>query len=121
MNRYLLAVVLGFAGWAIGYLAGIPLLAVPEYIHTAEGLLAAFLGMLFGFVYFSQTGGPYLKEGIRLGVIWLVLMWLLDYLFLLPLMGGDFGAYFASIGLGYIEAPILMTVFGYALDRIGKK
>ncbi len=135
MNKHVLAVVLGFAGWLIGYLAGIPLLAVPEYMHTAEQVLMIFFGMLFAAWYFfratpagpskgvgagREVPGPYMKEGLRLGMIWLVLMVVLDYILLVPLMGGDLTAWFASIGLGYLAIPIQMTIFGWTLDRIKK-
>ena len=132
MNKYLLAVILGVAGWLIGYVAGIPLLAAPEYMHTAEGVIGMFFGMLFAAWYFfrlkltahPKTSGPdgkvlgsYMREGLKLGIIWLVLMNVLDYLFLLPLMGGDLSAWFASIGLGYLGIPIMTTIFGWALDK----
>ena len=58
-----------------------------------------------------------MMEGLKLGIIWLVLMYVLDYLFLLPLLGGDLAAWFASIGLGYLGIPVMTTIFGWALDR----
>lgn len=120
MNKYLLAVILGFVAWLIGYMAGIPLLAAPEYMHTAETVIGALVGMLFAAWYFFRLGGPYMMEGLRLGLIWLVLMWVLDYLLLLPLMGGDLSAWFASIGLGYLAIPVMTTIFGWALDKKSK-
>lgn len=132
MNKYLLAVILGAAAWLIGYMVGIPLLAAQEYMHTAESVIGALVGMLFAAWYFfrlklpahPKTSGPdgegvcsYATEGLKLGLIWLALMWVLDYLFLLPLMGGDLAAWFASIGLGYMGIPITITIFGWALDK----
>ena len=121
MNKYLLAVVLGFLGWLIGYIAGIPLLAAQDYMHTAQSVLGMFLGMLFASWYFFRIGPPYMMEGLKLGIIWLMMMVVLDYLFLLPFIAGGISEWFASIGLGYLGIPIMTTIFGWALDRIGKK
>ncbi len=120
MNKHILAVILGVAGWLIGYAAGIPLLVVPEYMHTSEAVLAALFGMLFAAWYFFRVGGNYTKEGLQLGMIWLVIMVVLDWLFLVPFVGGE-GAWFASIGLGYLGIPVKTTIFGWALERIVKK
>lgn len=118
MNKYLLAALLGAAGWLIGYLAGIPLLAAPEYMHTGETVIGIFTGMLFAVVYLQRSGGPYLMEGIQLGIIWLALMAVLDYLFLVPMIPGGLGEWFASIGLGYFAIPVMTALLGWGLDRI---
>jgi hypothetical protein len=120
MNNYLLASLLGVAGWVIGYAAGIPLLAAPGYMHTAETVVGIFFGMIFAVWYFQRSGSPgtYMREGLVLGAIWLVIMVVLDIAFLAPFIQGGLGEWFSSIGLGYLGIPVMTTLFGWGLDRI---
>jgi hypothetical protein len=117
MNQYLLAVILGIIAWFIGFMAGIPLTAASQYMHTAQTVLGVFLGMIFAAWYFLRLSGPYLRQGLVLGVIWLVLMIVLDLAFLLPFIQGGVAGWFASIGLGYFSIPVMTTIFGWALDK----
>ncbi|MFH1364622.1 MAG: hypothetical protein ABIH52_03105 [Candidatus Aenigmatarchaeota archaeon] len=117
MNKYILAIVLGIVLWAIAYVAAIPLLAYQAWIHSFESIVMALFGMLFALWYFFQQKGNYMKEGLMIGIVWMVIGWILDYVALLPFMGVTFEAYFASIGLTYVSIPIGLTIFGWALDK----
>ena len=117
MNKYVLMVVLGIVLWAMAYVAAIPLLAYQEWIHTYESIIMALFGMLFASWYFFRVKGNYMKEGLMIGIVWMVIGWILDYVALLPFTGQTFAAYFAAIGLGYISIPVAITIFGWALDK----
>ena len=117
MNRYITAILLGIVMWAIGYFAGIPLLSAQEYMHTAESVIGVFFGLLFGAWYFLRLKGSYLKEGFILGILWFVIMVALDMAFLLPLIQGGIGEWFATIGLAYLILPIQFTFLGWIVEK----
>jgi len=110
-------VILGIVGWAIAYVAAIPLLGYSDWIHSAESIIMAFFGMIFAAYIFFQLDGKYAKNGLLMGLIWMVIGWVLDHVALLPFMESTFEYYFATIGLTYISIPVMTTIFGWALDK----
>ncbi len=58
----------------------------------------------------------FLKEGVLLGSIWLIINWGLDFAILIPISKMSIDNYFYEIGLRYLCMPILTIAFGYMLQ-----
>lgn len=75
-------------------------------------VLATLIGALFLVKYFKGVTAEYVKEGIIIGLLWLVLNLILDLVILVPMSGMMFGEYVAQIGLRYLMIPIMSIAFG---------
>jgi len=67
-------------------------------------------------VYFKSVEKYFVKEGIIVGVVWLVINWVLDIVVLVPMAGWSLSTYFAQIGLRYLVMPIMSIAIGYAIE-----
>lgn len=76
--------------------------------------------VLLGLAYLRRLDGGVAREGLLLGLIWLVMCVLIDAP--LMLLGGPmkmtFGAYMADIGLTYVSIPVV--TWGLAAARAGR-
>ncbi|MBU0707507.1 hypothetical protein KKG41_04010 [Patescibacteria group bacterium] len=65
--------------------------------------------MAFGICYLKKVEGDFLKEGIWLGIIWLVTSLVIDLILFLPEsdMHMDFVEYIYDIGITYLIIPIV--------------
>lgn len=87
---------------------------------TISMLLMAAVGGVLLALYFRSVSGNYLREGFRVGVIWLALNLLLDMMFLIPKSGINFESFFRStylpaFGIGYLMLPVMSVTIAYAL------
>jgi len=75
--------------------------------------------VVFGVLYFRIVPSKYLREGVLIGLIWLVMCLLID----MPLMllGGPMQMtlweYVADIGVTYLMIPVITVGMGVALAR----
>ncbi|HEY1085713.1 MAG TPA: hypothetical protein VGE34_03225 [Candidatus Saccharimonadales bacterium] len=67
--------------------------------------------------YFKLLKGDYIRQGLLLGLWWLVINLVLDTILLLPLLKVSFGEYFMQIGLRYLIMPIIAFGTGYLLRK----
>jgi hypothetical protein len=67
--------------------------------------------------YFRFINGNYFREGFLAGIIWILLNYVLDLMVLVPMAGMSFGQYFMTIGLGYLQIPVVCTAVGMILQR----
>lgn len=67
--------------------------------------------------YFKNVKNNYVKEGIIIGLVWLIINLVLDLFILLPMSKMTFEQYFAQIGLRYLMIPIISSAFGMVLDQ----
>lgn len=114
----------GFIVWVVPYVSAIPLLGVMKtdliFFKTLMILIGGLTGAVCVILYFSKINKDYLNEGIRLGLVWLVLNWLLDFAALLPVMNLSILQYFKEIGLRYLVMPAMTIPAGYLLDKKSK-
>lgn len=87
---------------------------------TLSMLLMAAVGGVLLVLYFRSLSGNQFREGVRVGVIWLVINVLLDMMFLIPKSGISFESFFTGIylpafGLGYLLLPVMSITMAYAL------
>jgi len=77
------------------------------------GIVGAFLIVK----YFEGIKKEQLKEGITIGVSWLMISYILDIVVLLPMAGMDIATWFTQIGLRYLMMPIMSIMAGYILEK----
>ncbi len=113
----------GFLIWLIPFAV-----AIPFYSRDGQPLIDIFLlksimiivgsvaGAVFLILYFKKVTENYLREGLIIGLIWLTINWILDFIILVPMAKMDIGTYFAQVGLGYLTIPIFSITLGLLLD-----
>ncbi len=66
-------------------------------------------------LYFKKVKGDFLREGVKLGVVWFVMNIGLDLLILIPMSGMSYGDYFMQIGIRYLVIPVMTIMVGVVL------
>ncbi len=127
MKGYLRIVLLGFLSWFIPYIASFFFFSRQGVLQIDEGLfksLMVVVGNLSGVwllaIYFKKETGDYLRKGVIVGIVWLVMNWVLDFAALLPMSHQPLRDYFYQIGLRYLAIPIISIGMGYLLQRRGR-
>jgi hypothetical protein len=69
--------------------------------------------------YFKIVDKNYVKEGLLLGFLWMVMNLVLDMVTLVP-MGKAIGDYLPQIGLGYLMIPAMTILAGKILENKNK-
>ena len=59
----------------------------------------------------------FFREGLLTGFLWLVINILLDLIALVPISKMSYESYFSTIGLGYLQIPIICFMTGLLLER----
>lgn len=80
-------------------------------------LIGNLTGVIFLVIYLRKTEKNYLKESIIIGLIWLLINYILDFVILLPMSKMSVGDYFIQIGLRYLLLPVVSIGFGYLLNK----
>jgi Na+/proline symporter len=113
----------GFLVWLLPFAV-----AIPFYSRDGQPLIDIFLlksimiivgsvaGAVFLILYFKKVTENYLREGLIIGLIWLAINWILDFIILVPMANMDIGTYFAQIGLRYLTIPIFSVTIGLLLN-----
>ncbi|MBU1026962.1 MAG: hypothetical protein KKA31_04455 [Candidatus Margulisbacteria bacterium] len=111
----------GFIVWVVPYVSAIPLLGLmqtdPIYFKTIMIVVGGLVGAICAALYFIKIEKDFLKEAVTLGLVWLVLNWLLDFVALLPLSKMPYLQYFKEIGLRYLVMPAMTIPIGYVLSK----
>jgi len=87
-----------------------------ELFKSVMIVLSSLVGCLMLYRYFKKTTRNYYIEGVALGISWLIINWLLDVLILVPMSGMSIRYYFESIGLGYLQIPVICMAMGFILQ-----
>lgn len=125
MNRTLTICLYGGIGWLIPFLVAIPFYSpngqlLVDYalfknvMVVTGGLVGAFLLILL----FKSFSGDFIREGVQIGTIWLIVNWGLDLVVLVPMNGMSLPEYFSRIGLGYLLIPIMSIMGGFIADNV---
>lgn len=67
--------------------------------------------------YFKSVENNFLKEGILLGISWLLINWVLDFVVLIPMADISYWTYFTEIGFRYLSFPIISIGIAYLLKH----
>ena len=111
----------GFLLWILPFLFSVAIFPIkktdPAFFQSILGVVSITLMVILTVHYFRKTQGN-LKEGIFLGVIFLVVSLFFDFFFFIwgpikmPLV-----AYIKEIGIGYLIYIVIPMGFGYLLGR----
>lgn len=111
----------GLLVWVVPFVAAIPLLGLmetdPIAFKTIMIIIGAIIGAICVVLYFNKVEKDFLKEGITLGLVWVAVNWLLDFVALLPMSKMPYGQYFMEIGLRYLVMLALTIPVGYILSK----
>lgn len=121
-------VLLGFLSWLIPfavsflfYKPGGELVVPYATFKSVIILVGTISGCYLLYRYFKFVENDFLKNGIIVGLSWLLINIVLDTFLLIPVMKSTFAAYFMSIGLGYAAIPVISIAMGAILDNKLKK
>ena len=111
----------GIILWAIPYATAIPLLSLdqgdPFLFKTIMIVEGSIVGGMLAAVYFTGVRRNFLREGITLGVVWIVVNWILDYGGVVYFTEMPLTRYFAEIGLRYIAMAAPPVAIGYVMEK----
>lgn len=123
MNSISKTFLYGFLTWLIPFVLAIPFyskdgqLSIDIFLFKTIMMLGgAIAGAWFLILYFRKVTEAFLREGVRLGLIWLAINLLLDFLILIPMSGMSVDDYIIQIGLRYLMIPIFSTTIGCLLS-----
>ncbi len=107
--------------WMSPYVTAIPLLSLMKtdllLFKTIMMLEGALVGAALMVWYFLDVKGEYLREGIRLAAVWMLVGWLLDFVALIPFAELTLPRYFIEIGLRYLAIAAPTVAVGFVLER----
>jgi hypothetical protein len=121
MNRFVYFIITGFLLWAILLLGSFPLnairLANRPLFHNIMVVLSVAVAIPFVLHAFKRATGNYLRYGIELGLVWLLVNLGLD----LPVFLGAFNMpaeeYFSWIGSCYPNLALVPILAGAVLQQ----
>ena len=122
MNKHIRNILYGFLAWLIPFIASIFFyskeagLTVDVYFFKSIMIVIGSITAAFLLIsYFKNINTNYIKEGIIVGIVWLVINIILDLLVLIPMSGMSVGDYFTQIGLRYLVMPVMSIMVGKVL------
>ena len=80
-------------------------------------ITGTFVGVFLIVKYFKSVENSFLKEGILLGISWLLINWFLDFIVLIPISDMSYFSYFTEIGLRYLTFPIISVGIAYSIKH----
>lgn len=111
----------GFIVWVVPYVTAIPLMGLmisdPTFFKTIMIVEGTIVGMICAVAYFNGVKKNYLQDSLVLGLVWLIVNWLLDFVLLIPFSKMPLDRYFLEIGLRYIGMLAPTVAIGYLLEK----
>jgi hypothetical protein len=124
MNKYLRSILYGVIAWLIPFIVAVFFysrdgkLTVDVFLFKSVMIVLGCFSASFLIVsYFKGISEAYVREGITIGVVWLSISLLLDFLILIPMSGISVTEYFMQIGLRYLVIPVMTIMVGVALSN----
>ncbi len=127
-NKNLRNVWFGFIAWFIPFVVSF-LLYSPEGeplydVQVTHNILVVIGSGLCAFLfikYFKAISKDFTKEGIIVGITWLLISSVLDIIFFVFMFNMPFTNWLGRIGIGYLIFPIMSVSMGIILDCKLKK
>ncbi|MFC1598651.1 hypothetical protein ACFL2U_01395 [Patescibacteria group bacterium] len=126
MTKKFIAKLIGFGilTWLIPFLGSFPFYSPEQGLlidiflfKTIMIVLGGLVATIFLVLIFKNITKDYLKAGLIIGLVWLLINWGLDLLILLPMADMPIGQYFTEIGLRYLVLPIYTLGIAYLLAK----
>jgi fumarate reductase subunit C len=122
MKSTKLALLYGFLLWLIPFIVAFFVFPLREterpLFETIMAVTVTVAVVILSILYFGKMDGGYLKEGIRIGILWFVISIVIDlFMFMWGPMKMSFLNYMYDIGFTYLIYPTVTIGFGYLLQR----
>ena len=121
MKKFLKITFFGLLLWIIGFVIGFAIWPIHDsnfmLFKTIMIILSILSGMILLIIYFNQVQSDYLKDGIIVGINWLVVNIVLDLLILVLMLKTPVGQYFIEVGIRYLDIPIITIGIGFLLSK----
>ena len=122
MKSWKKALLYGFLIWLLPFVVSIIIFPLREsarpLFESIMPVVVALCAVVLSILYFKNLDRDFLKEGILLGVIWLVISLVIDLvMFSSGPMKMSFTDYMMDIGLTYLIIPTVTIGFGYLMMR----
>jgi hypothetical protein len=115
--------VFGFLSWLVPFVAAFAFYDASGTLVIAQPLFKSLMVVIGGMVgvgllvlVFRQTGAS-VAAGLAIGVLWLAINLILDFLVLVPMSGMGATDYLLDIGLRYLLLPIIAVGMGAVAQR----
>ena len=120
MSSWGKAIGLGVLVWAVPFVVAVVIFPLHEpsrpLFESVMAVTVTVTAVGFGLVYMRSVARGFLREGIGLGILWFVILVLIDAP--LMLLGGpmkmSLGQYMADIGVTYLSIPAVTLGIGVA-------
>jgi len=123
-SKSLRIVVLGFVTWLVPYIVSFGFYDRSGNLNVSYGLfksvmvvLSSITGMYVLSYHMRLISERFRKEGVIAGVAWLLINYVLDIIVFVPMAGMTIKDYFMTIGLGYLQIPVISTAVGIIIQR----
>lgn len=122
MKRSLrVALVYGFLLWLIPFAAAMTLFSIRNsdriFFETIMPVVITITVVVLSYLYFKNTSGAYLKEGIVIGILWLAMSIVFDLsMFTWGPMAMSLIDYLKDIGITYLVYPTVTIGIGYLME-----
>lgn len=118
----------GFVIWVIPFVVSVAfyspqgVLLIDEHsFNTIMVVVGTAIGAIATVMYFKKVERNFACEGVRVGMLWMVMSWVFDVAILVPMGQMSLPAYFSQIGLQYLSILMMTVAIGAVLEcRIGK-
>ncbi len=113
------ALLLGFFDWLLPFAVSFVIFPLKDYnYYLFESLMAVvivFTVVWFATRYFKKVESNFVREGVLLGLLWLIINLVIDLILFLPKspMQMPLSLYMSQIGIKYLSIPIITIGFGY--------
>jgi hypothetical protein len=122
MKSFKLALIDAFLIWLVPFVVAIALFQVRNtqrpLFESIMPVVLAVCATVLADHYFRRLEGHFVREGLLLGLLWLLVSIVLDLLmFMWGPMQMSFAAYLMDIGVTYLIYPVITVGVGYLLEQ----
>ena len=126
MKKYLRLGLFGFLVWLIPFVVSFFIFglktSLPTLFESIMPVVVVICTVVFSAVYLRKVKADFLKEGIVVGIVWLVICLVFDLLlFMEGPMKMSFADYMMDIGLVYLTIPTITVGFGWLLGKSSER
>lgn len=126
-NNFVRLLLLGLLVWVVPFVAAFGFYDSAGKLTTSHDLFKSSMIVIATFVaafglyrYFRKVNSDFMRQAWTAGLVWLTINLLLDAVILVPMVKMEYGYYFESIGLRYLQIPIQCVTAGKLLRSHSK-
>ena len=121
MNKYLKAVLFGFSLWVIPFAVSVLILPLRitqrPLFESIMPVVIAVWTVFFSMLYLTRIDENFLREGIFIGILWLLFSIVLDLMVFQGPLKMPLQDYVSDIAVTYLIIPTIAIGFGYLMDH----